>query len=338
MSSPVVDVLGDGTVSLGQNLTCDGFRSGYSFRVQTHVHEDHMSQFNKSKGLQDIFVSAATHALLIAEYNLDLEFRDNLHPIDPSIEHILADGSKLSLVPSNHMLGACQVALELSNGLRIGYSGDFGWPLDEIIQVDELVVDSTYGSPKSIRRYTQAEAEMELLSIVCEQLRHGPVHVNAHRGTIERVLHILWGNVDVPILASERLIREVEVYQKYGFAVGTLVQLDSKAGESAMMEHSYVRLYSKGDGFGNEPKRGTDVTCSAYMSDGYRPLKEYSVRAYSVALSNHADFNDTLEYIRATGARKVVTDNTRNHGWELANAIKNYLGIDAIPSSNRTDP
>ena len=28
----------------------------------------------------------------------------------------------------------------------LGYSGDFGWPMDEAIQVDQLVLDSTNGS------------------------------------------------------------------------------------------------------------------------------------------------------------------------------------------------
>ena len=74
------------------------------------------------------------------------------------------------------------------------------------------------------------------------------------------------------------------------------------------------------------------------MADTHHPLKEYSDRAYSVALSNHADFNGTLAYIEATGAKKVITDNTRTHGLELAIAIKNHLGIDAKPSSNRPGP
>ena len=297
-----------------------------------------MSEFDKSKGFQELFMSTETRALLIAEYNADLEYRDNLRPIERGTEYVLDDGSKLSLVPSNHMLGACQVALELPDGLRIGYSGDFGWPLDEVIQVDELVVDSTYGSPKSVRRYTQAEAEGYLFSLVCERLRHGSVHIKAHRGTIERVLHVIGDSVGVPILATERLIREVKVYQTNGFAAGNLNALDSEAGQSAIKEHSYVRLYSKGDGFGNEPIDGTSVTCSAYMVDTDHPLKEFSDRAYSVALSNHADFHGTLDYVESTGAKKIITDNTRSHGWELAIAIKNRLGVDAEPSSNRVEP
>ena len=214
------------------------------------------------------------------------------------------------------MLGSCQVALELSSGIRCGYSGDFSWPLDKVMQVDELVVDSTYGSPASVRGYSQDEAESCLQEIVCQRLRHGPVHVNAHRGTVERVLHVLAGNVGVPILASTSLIREVEVYQDHGFAGAALESLDSEAGRSAMKERSYVRLYSKGDGFGNEPIEETSVTCSAYMVSTDYPLLKFSERAYRVALSNHADFEGTLAYVEATGAKRVVTDNTRNHGIE----------------------
>jgi putative mRNA 3-end processing factor len=236
------------------------------------------------------------------------------------------------------MLGACQVALELPNGLRVGYSGDFGWPLDEIIQVDELVVDSTYGSPESIRQYTQDRAEECLLSLVCERLRHGPVHVKAHRGTIERVLHVLGGNVGVSILATDRLIRTAEVYRNYGFAAESLVSLDSAEGKRAIADRSYVRLYSKGDGFPNEQVEGTSVIVSAYMADRTNPLLAYSDRSFKVALSNHADFNGTLEYVRATGAKRVVTDNTRNNGVQLALALRNYFGIEAVPSSNCIGP
>ena len=318
---------------------CDGFAEGYPFRVQTHIHDDHMGDFNKSKGLQDFLMSPETHELLVADRNADLEFRDNLLQVARDDWRILDDGSKLSFLPSNHMLGSCQVALELPDGLRIGYSSDFGWPLDEVIRVDQLVVDSTYGSPRSVRRYTQAEAEECLFNLVCERLRHGSVHICAYRGTIERVLQVLGDNVGVPILATERLIREVKVYQRHGFAPGDLDVLESERGRSAIKERSYVRLYSKGDGFRNELIDGTSVTCSAFMTDTDHPLKIYSERAYSVALSNHADFDETLAYVQATGAPKVVTDNTRNHGVELAIAINSRLpDVQAEPSTNKPGP
>ena len=331
----IVDVFDSGAVRLGSKTICDGYAEGYSFRVQTHIHDDHMGEFNKSKGFQDLFMSRETRKLLIAERNADLEYRDNLIPVQWGVWHELDDGTRLLLLPSGHMLGSCQVVLEFPDGIRCGYSGDFAWPLDEVIQVDVVVVDSTYGIPASVRRYTQAEAESCLLEVVCQRLRSGSVHVYAHRGTVERVLHVLAGNVGVPIIASAGLRREIAVYQDHGFAVGALEVLDSEAGYLVRNERSYVRLYSKGDGFRNELIEGTSVTCSAYMVGTDHPLLQFSERAYNIALSNHADFEGTLAYVEATGAGTVVTDNTRNHGIDLAIAINDRLdGVRAEPSTN----
>ena len=303
MSQPVTDVFENGAVRLGLRAVCDGFAGGYPFRVQTHIHDDHMAEFDRSKGEQDLFMSPETRKLLIAEHNADLEYRDNIIPVQRGVQRVLGDGSKLTLLPSGHMLGSCQVVLELPNGIRCGYSGDFTWPLAEVIQVDELVVDSTYGSPSSVRGYTQHEAESCLLEVVCQRLRHGSVHIKAHRGTVERVLHILAGNVGVPILASTRLIGEIDVYRSHGFGAEALENLDSDSGRAALNDRSYIRLYSKGDTLSNELIEGTGITCSAYMVGTDDPLLQFSQRAYRVALSNHADFDGTLAYVEATGQR-----------------------------------
>ena len=342
MTAMEVDVFSTGAVRLSSVVVCDGFLEGCRWRVQTHVHADHMADFNRSKGLQDVVMSPETYALLVEEFDVDLGYRSNLHRLNRGERRVLDDGSQLALLPSNHMLGACQVALELPDGRRFGYSGDFGWPLEQVIQVDELVVDSTYGSPRSVRKYTQAEAEACLFDLVYERLRQGPVHIRAHRGTMERVLTVLAADVGVPTLASRRLIREVEVYRRFGTAAGDLVALDSEDGRSALKQRSYVRLYSKGDAAGNEPMAATSIACSAFMSgrDGHEdPLTIYSDSSYCVAMSNHADFEETLAYVRATGASRVVTDNTRNHGWELALAIGDRIaGVHAEPSRNRPGP
>lgn len=335
MAKPLVDVLEDGAIRLGDNVVCDGFIDGCSVRVQTHVHQDHMRGFNTSKGRQDIFASIETHDLLIAEYDADLAYRNNFIAVPRGVGRTLADGSVLRLFGSNHMLGACQVMLELPNGYRLGYSGDFGWPLDKVIEVDELVVDSTYGARRSVRGYTQSEAEQCLLEVVCERLRYGSVHIQAHPGTIERVLQVLNGSVDVPILGSPRLVGEVQVYQKHGAAPGLVHHLNSDYARAAVKARSYVRLYSRGDGFRNEKIEGTRVTCSAFMVNAANPVLAHSDRAYSIALSNHADFEETLRYVEATGARTVITDNTRNYGVELSDALnKLLLKVRSFPSTN----
>ena len=49
---------------LGSTVVCDGFLSDYPIRAQSHVHDDHMRDFNRSKGFQDIFLLPATRKLL----------------------------------------------------------------------------------------------------------------------------------------------------------------------------------------------------------------------------------------------------------------------------------
>ena len=328
-----VDVTSSGAVLLGDQVVCDGFQRNRACRVQTHVHDDHMHEFERSKGFQDLYMSEATRSLLIAEFNADLEYRENIIAVSHG-STVTCDGGHLTLLPSGHMLGAVQVALETPDGRRLGYSGDFHWPIDDVIQVDELVIDGTYGTEASIREYSQEQAETRFLQLVYEKLRKGSVHVTAHRGTVQRALQVLSGNIGVPVIASARMCREVAVYQQFGCAVGDLMMAASLEGQEVLKGTRYVRLYSKGDRTPVDLKEGAKIVLSAYMNKTNDPVIEYSDRGYSVALSDHADFNGTLEYILATGATSVVTDNTSGHGVELALAIKHRLGIKARASSN----
>ena len=328
-----VDVTSSGAVLLGDNVVCDGFQRDRPCRVQTHVHDDHMHDFERSKGFQDLYMSEATRSLLIAEFNADLEYRENIVAVSYGSTFACA-GGRLTLLSSGHMLGAVQVALESPAGRRVGYSGDFHWPVDDVIQVDELVIDGTYGSEASIREYSQEQAETSFLQLAYEKLCKGSVHVTAHRGTIQRAMQVLSGNIGVPLIASARLCREVAVYQRFGCAVGDFILATSPEGQEALKGKKYVRFYSKGDRVPVDLKEGAKIVLSAFMNKTSDPVIEYTDRAYSVAFSNHADFNGTLEYISATDAKRVVTDNTRGHGVDLALAIKQRLGIDARPSSN----
>jgi putative mRNA 3-end processing factor len=210
---------------------------------------------------------------------------------------------------------------------------DFPWPFENVIQVEALVVDSTYGAPECRREYSQGEAEGRLLTLTFSKLRCGPVHILAHRGTLQRALQVLSGAVDCPILGSPRLCKEAEVYREFGYGIAPLLSTDSDEAREVLGQGRFVRLYGFGDGFPVDLGLGTTITLSAYMARRDDPVLDYTDRSYGVALSNHADFEGTLAYIQATGAKYVITDNTRSgHGVELALEIKSRLGIEAEPS------
>lgn len=328
------DVAMSGAVRLGPDVTCDGFLADAKARVQTHVHSDHMDGFDSSKGCQEVLVSKGTKQLLVLDYNADLPYRSNLKTLEWGAFHDIG-GSRVCLLPCGHMLGAVQVLVELSTGERLGYSGDFQWPIEDVVQVDSLVVDATYGSPTSVRRFTQGECELRFLELVGQQLARGPVYIYSHRGTTQRALQLLSEEVDCHLVGSRRLCQEAEVYREFGYPIGIVLAEDSKEGVEALRERRCVRF------FGSQDRRAVDtesvsvVKLTARFCTPDDPVVEYSKRAFGVALSNHADFEGTLQYIKCSGAKYVVTDNTRGgKGYELALQISSRLGIEARPSSN----
>jgi putative mRNA 3-end processing factor len=328
-----IDVSPSGAVLLGSRISCDGFHRDFIARVQTHVHLDHMDSFATSKGLQDIFLSEPTRDLLISEFDAELPYRENIHTLTLGKPYPVGE-EQLTLLSSGHMLGSVQVAVQLLDGMRLGYSGDFQWPLSDVIQVEALVVDSTYGSPDRKREYTQDEVGTRFLELVFSMLKRGPVHIKAHRGTLQRAIQILTGQLDCPLLGSARLCSEIGVYRNHGYGIAPICLVGSPDGRSVLKTGRFIRFYGTGDEPPADTVAGTTITLSAYMAKPDDPVMVYSERSFSVALSNHADFVGTLDYIRATGARYVVTDNTRGgHGAELAEQISHQLGIVARPST-----
>ena len=107
-----IDVFPSGTVVLGDRISCDGFHRDYEVRVQTHVHIDHMDNFNTSKGSQNIFMSEPTRKLLVCEFNADLPYRENIYALEIGVPRAV-DDHEVTLLHSGHMLGSVQVAVQL---------------------------------------------------------------------------------------------------------------------------------------------------------------------------------------------------------------------------------
>ena len=327
-----VRISAKGAVQLGATVVCDGFIDGCKIRVQTHTHMDHMDQFTTSTGYQDVLMTPATRDLLIAEYNGTLAYHENIKAV-PVGEPFREDGCEIVLLNNGHMLGSAQVAVTLPDGTRCGYSGDFSWPLDEVVQVDELVVDTTYGSPDSVRRFQEEEADTQLAELVVAKLHSGPIFLSAHRGTLQRSLSTLDDAVKCPVIVTPKTYKEIEVYRKWGYSLTQVISSDTLEAKQLRKGNRYIFVGGIKQGPHYLPKGATSIVLSAFRGSKKRPMTEYSDRAYNISLSGHADYRGTMEYIRATGAKTVLTDNTRGgHAVELALAIQQELGIEAMAS------
>jgi Cft2 family RNA processing exonuclease len=293
-----------------------------------------MDGFEACKGLQDIMLSKETYDLLVLEKNAELPYRRNIKPIEYG-KPIQVDKDQIVIKKNGHMLGSVQTQVILSDGTHLGYSGDFQWPIEDVIQVNALVVDSTNGSPQKKRKYTQEEANNRLIELISEKLKHGSIALIAHRGTLQRALDLLdREKINVPVIGTGKTCLEAKIYQKYGYSIPEIQNIDSVEGEKILSNGRYIRIL----GIKDHPEslsEGTKIILSAYMSDPNNPVLDYDNCSFRVALSDHADFEGTLSYIKATGANFVITDNSRGgHAVELAHEIRARLGIEAKPSSN----
>ncbi len=273
----------------------------------------------------------------------------------PSLEfceqvHVLAKGDawnygavSIELVSSNHMLGAVQTKVTTDDGVRLGYSGDFGWPLDEIIQVDALVVDATYGDPGSRRPFTQQLAQEALCELVIAKLREGPIHLMGDSGPLDRALHLLKMEdviAGVPVVGSRRHAWSCEVHRQHGLDLPQVVVEGSIEASDAARDGSFVRLWSLHSQQINDGLHlGSQIKLTKFQTSE-EPVQQTWEQCFVVGLSNHADFEETMEYIARSQAQLVVTDNVRcnsgGRGEILANVITEQLGIDARCSTNET--
>jgi putative mRNA 3-end processing factor len=335
LSEKIIDVTGRGAVILGPDVVCDGFHFGPKARVQSHVHLDHMNDFETSKGLQKIIMSPETYDLIVLEKDADIPYRANIKVLK-NAETISVGDCEITLIGSGHMMGAVQVQVSLPDGTRLGYSGDFSWPLGDTIKVDALVVDCTCGGLGKSRKYTQDEANSRLVDLVSSMLKDGPVVLKAHRGTLQRALDVLDHEIETQVVCTNETCMETEIYQRHGYSIPHLYTLDSSEGKRVMEDGKYILVVRSGERTLNTPSEIPTIILSAYMGNPKEPVLEYNERCFRVALTGHADFNDTLSYIQATGAQLVVTDNTRGgHAVELALEIESTLGIPTRPSTNR---
>jgi len=321
----------NGTILLGEKITCDGFAYGHPLRVQTHIHCDHMIAFNTSKANQIILMSSETRDLLVAQFDADLPHRTNVVGLSFESPYEV-EGHVVELVRSNHMLGSAQVKVTCNDGYRVGYSSDFSWPLDRVIQVDELIVDSTYGDPKVARSYGQNDVDEKLIELVFARLKaERQTAIVGSNGRLHQALALLGNLVDCPILCSRRVFPLVGVYEKYGHVMPNVLAVDSVVALSLLRQDvpclAFVTFQDRRHLAWVD--RFSKISLSAYTTGNHDPVLDYGNGDCRIAFTDHADFEGTLNYVAATGADVVWADPRSGNAEALATAISQRLGIKA---------
>ncbi len=288
--------------------------------VVTHAHADHMCAH------QRVLATPATVAMM----RVRGARRCNFQPAEWG-EVVEIGGAEVTLVPAGHVLGSAQVLVE-HDGVRLLYSGDFklrpGLSAEAAVvpPADILVMETTFGLPRY--RFPAAEEVHSRIREFCREALecgHAPVLFCYSLGKGQEVLAGLSG-VDFPIYLHEKHFEMTNLYRAFGVTLPHYqLYQPGRALDGVLLCASGCR---KGRWFA-ELERTHDLR-TAYISgwalDAGAAWRYGTHEAFP--LSDHADYDELMHYVRASGARRVYT--THGFAAEFAADLR-ACGLDARP-------
>lgn len=328
-ASAEASIADNGAVLLGKSFTCDA-HTEKPVRIVTHAHADHISELRESlQRCNSVIMTPATRELAEALYGLrPFLFVEKLSIL--SYKELFKYGDeKVTLFNAGHIIGSAQVLVEDSEGGRVVYTGDFKLPEAEIIPCDVLVMEATYGHPSCVRPFRD-KVEDELVKLVKKSLESGPTYIFGYHGKLQEVIGILRkAGITAPIVMPNRVYRVTKICEKYGMQLGEYFSITDEKGVEAMKSGNFIGIYH----IGSRAIEKEGVTKLVLSGWEFRsPYRKTGHNEYTIALSDHSDFDQLIEYVEKSRPKFVITDNYRiGDAVSLAREIKKRLGISAKP-------
>ena len=284
----------------------------------SHAHSDHSSAA-KSKGAK-IIASRETAALL--------GYAGELHA---------ADG--LELHNAGHILGSCTALVDTPDG-RLLYTGDLKTEDSitikgaETVACDTLVIEGTFANPQ-VEFEPREEVYGQIASWTEKSLKGGIVVLGGYAlGKSQEIIKVLNKKCDITPVVPQSVMGFCDVYNQFGAGLECVLSTSEKGQE--MMEGDFAAVIPQSHVtrvFAKKMSQVHNVQVKTAIASGWAALKQFDTDA-SFALSDHADFQNLLDYVKATGARKVYCV----HGNEemFAREIERRLGIKAVAHYPRT--
>jgi Cft2 family RNA processing exonuclease len=287
----------------------------------SHAHSDHTSAFSKGKSN----CKGASRTIIASEETFAL-MEEAPHSC-PSLP--------ITLHPAGHMFGARQLLAETENG-RFAYTGDFALHDSytaqgaEILQCDTLMIDSTYCLPQ-YRLPKRNIVISEMHKFVAANERNIVVFGAYIRGKSQELVKFLNVECGVAPVVNSSAAKICSLYGKCGLKLDYVAAGTSEAEEA--MHHPFVAIMPSGSvnfQFGANLSQAYDREVKTAVATGWAQVNRFPVDA-AFALSDHADFKDTMKYIYDSGAKKIICANS---GEREAAAYLRAIGLDAEAKSD----
>lgn len=284
----------------------------------SHGHSDHASGLHRTvlatpetlRICRSRFAEMAGSAeLVVLPYNEPVSFRD----------------ARLTALPAGHIVGAAQLLVE-HDGERLVYTGDIKLrpPLcgtaATIVPCDHLIIESTFGLP-IYHFISREEARRRIVAFARECLaeEETPAFLGYALGRGQEIAHVLCqGGVATAVHGS--IARFIPAYEESGYRFPGWIPYDARPADGC----AWVVV----PGFQNILTARGDRVRLAFVS-GWAALHNTRARVGAEELipySDHADFEELLELVDGTGAKRV--DVVHGYAEPFAHVLRGR-GIDA---------
>ena len=264
----------------------------------SHGHSDH------ARGLHcQVIATPETLRVYRIRWPEDPNIPQHLHPLPYGLS-MEWQGATLTPYPASHILGAALLLIQF-RGERVVYTGDIKLrePIcgttTETVRCDRLIIESTFGLP--IYRFLSAEqARHRIVAFARECLGDGitPVFMGYPLGRGQEAAHVLC-HAGIPTAIHGAIARLMPVYEESGFTFPGWFPYNAKETEGKAL----VVV----PGFRANLEASGKNTRLAYVS-GWAAIDNARNRSGAEQLipySDHADFNELLALVEASGAREV---------------------------------
>jgi len=278
------------------DLWMDPHRS-VDFAYVSHAHFDHMAAHRQ------VLTSEATAQLM----NKRMPGERKITALPFGQTYQLRPDTRIRLHPAGHILGSAQLWIE-REGSSLLYSGDFklrpgrSAEVCEPVHADVLIMETTYGLPQYIFPPTD-EVLADILRFCQGTLDDGeiPVLLGYSLGKSQELLAALFA-AGIPVMLHNSVYEMTRIYESLGFQFPPYSKFKSEEARGHVVifpPNASGSLSLKKAG----PLRSAAITGWALASGA---IFRYQCDAV-FPLSDHAGYDDLLEYVRLVNPRTVYT-------------------------------
>lgn len=278
-------------------ISLDRKEMGCDVDFVSHAHTDHLGAIRSSK---NVLASTETINLIEQAYNITTQKR--------------ANNPELKLIEAGHMLGSRQLYTDdEKSGLRTIYTGDFQIARSKtsnpikIIDTDVLIMDSTYAE-SNVRFDDKSEVESAMQDWTRSRLKSGIVLFSAYAMGKAQELIAIFNEIGIKPVVSRKIDRTANVYVKSGIKLDYCSAYNPDSDYESVIRDNFVGITDSRNlaqlKSGLESVRKRNVYTA--VATGFAKRFKFNTDA-QFPLSDHADFKQSIDYIEATGAKRVLT-------------------------------